>query len=106
MCGERKRDVRGYLQCVFALKVRGAAGRVSCDVKHLLLRWGWGAGRKFSDVKVVRRVVTLYRMAQEKGDPFLVSVPVTVVLVIKKHKVLYLHLKSNFVVIKVCWSPL
>ena len=35
-------------------------------------------------MKVVRLVITLYSVAQEKGGPFLVSMPVRVVLVVKK----------------------
>jgi hypothetical protein len=51
---------------------------------------GGGGGRKVTDVNVVRLVIILYRVAQEKGGHFLVSVPVRVVLlVIKKKEVLY-----------------
>ena len=60
--------------------------------------------RNFTDVKVSRLVVTLYRMTQEKDGPVLVSMPVRGLLVKKKARSVILQLKSIVVVIKECWS--
>lgn len=48
----------------------------------------WERERIFTDVKVGRLVITLYRMAQGKGGPFLVPTPLRVLLVVRKHEVL------------------